>query len=398
MRKILAPLVVLTLGLGLGAFLILSKPQPELVPPEKKITKVMTEKFSPGNFPAVYTNTGIVKSSQRVNLTSTISGTVNFVAKNFLPGNIVKQGEVLVKLSASTLEEKLKISEANLKQAQSNYELELGKQRIAKENVDVVLKATGATPNNQSLMLRQPQLEHAKANLQIAERQVALAKSDLDDTIIKAPFNAMILSKNISISSNVVGKSTVLGDLVDTDQYWIEVLVPDSVIPWLTPKNTQIIAVVYPNDSDTNMSGYVLKAIKALDEASRMARVVVAVDDPLHLNKMNAWKTDNDLTEHPIQLMLNDYVKVKIVGRTMPDVIKMPIDYLHSGNTVWVIANDELQIKNIKIVYKDTDYVYVKSGLLDTDEVITTNIGVPVANMHLERITQGDSSEHEAQD
>lgn len=391
MRKIIAPLVVLTLGIGLGAFLILSKPQPELVPPEKKITKVITEKFSPGNFPAVYTNTGIVKSSQRVNLTSVISGTVTFVAKNFLPGNIVKQGEVLIKLSSSTLEERLKISEANLKQAQANYELELGKQRVAKENVDVVLKATGAKPNNQSLMLRQPQLEQAKANLLIAERQVALAKSDLEDTIITAPFNAMILSKNISISSNVVGKSTVLGDLVDTDQYWIEVLVPDSVVPWLTPKNSQIMADVYPNDSDSKMSGYVLKTIKALDEASRMARVVVAVDDPLHLNQMNAWQTDNDLTEHPIQLMLNDYIKVKIIGRTMPDVIKMPIDYLHSGNTVWVMANNELLIKDVKIVYKDTDYVYIKSGLLATDEVITTNIGVPVANMHLELITQGES-------
>ena len=45
MRKVLAPLIVLILGASIGGFLIVSKPQPVVVKPEKKLIKVATDSF-----------------------------------------------------------------------------------------------------------------------------------------------------------------------------------------------------------------------------------------------------------------------------------------------------------------------------------------------------------------
>jgi multidrug efflux pump subunit AcrA (membrane-fusion protein) len=393
MRKMLAPLIIIIFGISVSLLLVLSKPSPEVVLPEKKITKVYTTSFKEGDYPAIYHNTGVVKSSQNLHLTSAVSGTVSYISEKFIPGHIVQKGEVLVELSDFTLKRKVKISEANLKQAKAAYEVELGKQQVAKQNVEVVFKATGTKPENKSLMLRAPQLEHAKADLAKAQHDLELANSDLEDATIRAPFNAMILSKNVSMSENITAKSSVFGDLVDIDQYWIEILAPDGVIPWLNSREINILAKVYPSNSSESLEGYVLKTIMALDESSRMARVIVAVNDPMQINKVISGDKDRD-HHHPF-LMLNDYVDVTIIGKTIKSVFKMPIDYLRSNNTVWVFSKGKLDIKPVSLIYKDKDFVYIKSGISSEDKIITTNIGIPVNNMHLENLTTREKASNE---
>ena len=387
MRKVLAPLIVLILGASIGGFLIVSKPQPVVVKPEKKLIKVATDSFAPGNYPALYHATGIVKSSQHLNLTSSLNGTVNFISPDFIPGHIVKKGEVLVKLGDGGLKRRLKISEANYNQAQAAYEVELGKQKVAKENMEVVFKATGEKPTKDDLILRKPQLQHALSDLSKAKQVLDTAKADLADSVIKSPFDAMILTKNIAIASNVTSHKTVLGDLVGVDQYWIELLVPDNVVPWITPKEKEITASVTTDYNSTPVNGYVLKTILALNESSRMARVIVAVDDPLQLKKIQSWQDSDGLQEHPVSLMLNDYVNVEVTGRNLTNVVKLPIDYLRSDNTVWLFVNGKLKINPVVILYKDNNFVYIKSGITAIDQVITTNIGMPVNNMHIENIS-----------
>ena len=299
----------------------------------------------------------------------------------------MKKGEVLVKLGVGGLNRRIKISEANYNQAQAAYEVELGKQKVAKENMEVVFKATGEKPTKDDLILRKPQLQHALSDLAKAKHALDAAKADLADSVIKSPFDAMILTKNIAIASNVTSHKTVLGDLVGVDQYWIELLVPDNVVPWITPKEKEITASVTTDYNSTPVNGYVLKTILALNESSRMARVIVAVDDPLQLKKIQSWQDSDGLQEHPVSLMLNDYVNVEITGRNLTNVVKLPIDYLRTDNTVWLFVNGKLKINPVVILYKDNNFVYIKSGITAIDHVITTNIGMPVNNMHIENIS-----------
>ena len=54
---------------------------------------------------------------------------------------------------------------------------------------------------------------------------------------------------------------------------------------------------------------------------------------------------------------------------------------------MWLFVNGKLKINPVVIIYKDNNFVYIKSGITAIDQVITTNIGMPVNNMHIENIS-----------
>ena len=385
MKKIFGSVAILSLSVLFVFFLIATKPEPKVYPPDKLIHKVKTESFKRGSYPATFTSTGKIRSSKHLDLHSSISGTIAAVSGTFIPGYLVSKGDLLITLADSFYANKVKQYEALYEQAKAAYDVEIGKQSIAKEGVAAVYEVTGSKPKNQALMMRVPQLQHAESELKKAKSELDIAKNDLASISIKSPFNAMVLDAYVH-NSSVIDEKTLLGKLVGTDQYWVELSVPGNILPWLAPRNKKIDATVYPNHSNEIMAGYVLKTVMALDDTTRMGRLIIAIDDPLRSKEVELWRNTSAASEHPIVLMLNDFVKVKVDGRIIDDVVKLPINYLRPDNAVWLFVDGKLEIRSVKLVYKDIDSVYVKDGVNANDLVITSDIGIPVEGMHLESI------------
>ena len=103
-----------------------------------------------------------------------------------------------------------------------------------------------------------------------------------------------------------------------------------------------------------------------------MAGVLVAVQDPLGL-----------AGDRP-PLMLDDHVVVDIEGKLFKRVYQLLRELLRDGDTVWVNNDGHLVIREVSVVWKQGDTVYISDGLTPVDDVISTDLPAPVSGMALQ--------------
>ena len=327
------------------------------------LTEVQLKEYIP-NIQA----TGTVIPVDDVIISPLVSGPIVKRSPNFIPGSFVKKGELLLQINPSDYRNQLELERGNLKQQKTNLEIEMGRQEVAEQDLALIGMDT-LSRNQRNLVLRQPQLKAVKANIQSAQANVDQAKLNLSRTSIRAPFDAHILSQNVTIGSQV-SPGDNLGRLVGADYYWVEVNIPVSKLRWLSfpDDETQGSEVILRNTSawsaEAFRKGYLDKRIAALEGQTRLARVLVKVPDPL--NKMSKpGKPD---------LIIGSFVEVNIEGKSVSDVVRLNRDYIRPDNTAWVMKDGKLEIRDLVIELTDAKYAYVKEGLNDGDQVVITNL------------------------
>ncbi|MDZ7690353.1 MAG: HlyD family efflux transporter periplasmic adaptor subunit [Balneolaceae bacterium] len=159
----------------------------------------------------------------------------------------------------------------------------MGRQDVALKDYQLVEDTLSA--ENRALVLREPQLESARASVQSVRAAVEQAEVELERTTIKAPFSAHILSRNVNVGSQV-SPGNNLGRLVGLDEYWVEATVPQSHLQWLSfPQDgEQGSEVTVRNrtawNPDEHRTGQLFKLVGSLEGQTRMARVLVSVAGP----------------------------------------------------------------------------------------------------------------------
>jgi hypothetical protein len=116
-----------------------------------------------------------------------------------------------------------------------------------------------------------------------------------------------------------------------------------------------------------------MKLTGTLDEASRLATILVSVADPL---------SQNETTQGP-PLILGDYARVVLEGKALEDVVRVPLSWVRDGEIVWVNENGSLAFRPVEIVYQDRENAYIGKGLSPDDAVVTSDITVPVKGMKI---------------
>jgi hypothetical protein len=127
--------------------------------------------------------------------------------------------------------------------------------------------------------------------------------------------------------------------------------------------------------SGTYRDGAVIRLLGQIEEQGRLAQVLVSVKDPLAL--------DSDASDVP-PVLVGSYVRVEIEGKTLPNVFAIKRDYLHDGENVWIMdENNRLKILPVVIVFRDKERVFLSNGLRAGDRIVTTDISAPVDGMLL---------------
>ncbi|MFH5831589.1 efflux RND transporter periplasmic adaptor subunit [Halalkalibaculum sp. DA3122] len=328
---------------------------------------------------------GTVMPSQDITLSPRVSGQVMERSPNFTPGGYVEKGETLLQLDPSDYENTLQQRESDLSQAMSDLKIEMGRQNVAQQ--DYQLLSDTLSEENRELVLREPQLEAARSEVQSARAAVQQAELDLERTTIKAPFDAHILSRNVNVGSQVAPGDN-LGRLVGLDTYWVEATVPLSQLRWLS----------FPSDRDQGSEvriinrtawdegeyrlGHLFRLVGSLENKTRMARVLITVRDP------QSYQTGN--TGLP-RLIIGSFVESNIKADAIANVFRLNRDYLRQNDTVWVMEDGELSIRDVDIVFRDAEYAYIRGGLNEQDQVVTTNLSTVTDGAPLRLQGSGDS-------
>ena len=378
---------------------------------------------------------GTVQAAQETEIRARVVGQVEKLGENSDTGSVVKKGELLIQLDPAMYKNTLNSKKSALAKAEADYALEIGQQKVARaeaeqlKNISVsmgamgieeIMENTSSTDMSglaglagiggsniqiSSLTLRAPHLAQAKAAVDAAKAEVKLAQLNVDYTSIKAPYNALVTTRNISIGSQASTSDKLLV-LVGTDEYRIEAAIALDKLEALDLKNSMGTKARIISGAGLVREGVVLRTIASLDPSTRMGRLLISVPDPL------------GLTSDEPSLILGDQTRIELIAGTLDKVVVLPRASLHSGDVVWVavpkkntellannstkptqnnsakksdkdfsknINNNEytLDIRSVIVTWKDTQTAYISSGIKEGELIITSPISSPIQGLNV---------------
>jgi RND family efflux transporter MFP subunit len=376
LTRILIPALI-TIGGIVTAFVFLStKPEPETAPPVRTARLVETIILSPVSHRIEIEAMGLVKAKSSIQLKPRISGQIAEVSATLIPGQTFKKGELTYRIDPTDYELALLSQQANYQQAEATYLIEKGQQAIAKADYEMTGQTlTGA---GLDLVLRKPQLMQAEAIASNAKAQLKVAELNLGRTKITAPFDGLILEKSESVGS-IVNNSTTLATLADCTEFWIELAIPVRDTRWIGAEASEPPKVMVYDEvawgKGVYREGKLVSLSNHVNEDSKMATVTVSIDDPLALRPENQGKP---------KLILGAFIRAKIEGKELDNVLVLNRDYLRLDNTVWTLDRENrLKFRDVEVIYSGPDTVVIQGEFAPDTKIVTSNLSVPVEGMLL---------------
>jgi RND family efflux transporter MFP subunit len=335
-----------------------------------------------GRFTPVFTALGTVRPDQDVDLQPQVQGRVRTVDEAFVPGRIVAEGATLVRLDPADLRNQLAQRRSALAQAEADLALEKGRQAVARAERDQI--DGPVSPDQEALILREPQLRSTRARLEAAEAAVRQAELDLSRTVIEAPFDAMVITRAASPGAQV-GPGVSLGRLVGTRRFWVELTLPVARLRHLALDDGQGAGTpvrlrdrgAFPEG--VHREGVLHSVVRQVDDRTRLARLLVAVDDPLAL--------DSGTSGPP--LTAGAFVEAHVDGAPLEGVVRLERAHLRKGDTVWTLEDGALRIRQVDVVVEDASYAYIRDGLDADARVVTTDLATVSEGAPL-RLAEGE--------
>ncbi len=379
----------LIVGLGAGALALIftTEPSAERAAATKE-TAMLVEVTEPaaGSFTPEIVATGTVRPAREIVLRSRVSGRVVEHAPGLVPGGRVAEGERLIQLDDADHRSALAQRRAELAQAKADLRVEQGRKRLARKEYELLDERLSEA--DESLVLREPQIDSARAQVDIRRTRVERARRELQRTRISAPFDALVLAREVTLGSEVAA-GDALARLVATDRYWVETTVPLDKLRWLAFPDDEGDAgapVTVRNRSawprGVTRQGHLSQYVGRVDDATRMARVLVTVDDPLAEGKP---------ADVP-PLTLGTLVQTRIQGRSVRDVVRLERDHVRAADTVWVMRDGALDIREVEIAMRDDRYAYIRRGLAPGEVVVTSSLATIEEGAAL-RVDETDEAE-----
>ena len=389
LRRIVTPIAVLVVAVGIGSALVLNRPEAKQQPRQPPVLLVDT--LTATRVPTTFTVTtqGEVAPRTETTLISEVSGQIIEVSSSFVSGGFFHAGELLVRIDPRIYDARVKRARANVasartqvatENAMAGYALE-DWQRLqelqADEDWQQEHAGHGHTRDAPSdLVLRKPQLAAALAQLESAQAELVEAEGDLERTSIRAPYSGMVREKLADVGQYVrVGDR--LAGVFAVDYAEVRLPLTQADLQFLdlprttgaTPVPVTLTARVA--GADQRWDGAVTRTEGIFDNRTRVLYAVAQVQDP--------YGIDN---ARPEPLRIGTFVNAEVQGRNAGALFAVPRHALYKGTTVWLVDEDNrLQAAEIGIVRADTDYVYVDGGLEAGDRICITPMEQPLPGM-----------------
>jgi len=252
-----------------------------------------------GGSPAVLDASGYVTARRQATVSSKITGKVVQVLVE--EGMAVDEGQVLARLDDTTVRAALRLAQANLEAArravaetqvrlkQAGLDLERAETLFGKK-VSAQADLDAARTERQALEARLA-LEHQQ--VEVARRELESRQVAVDDTVIRAPFAGVAVSKDAQpgemispVSAGGGFTRTGICTLVDMSSLEIEVDVGESYIQRVRPD--QPIEATLDAYPEWRIPGRVITIVPAADREKATVRVRIGFDqlDPRILPDM----------------------------------------------------------------------------------------------------------------
>lgn len=384
LQKIVLPVAILGVGLGVGRGLMALAPEAERRPSEPPPRVVEVMPLEPTTTAVRIHGTGTVEAAQVVDVVPEVSGRIVWRAEKLMPGGRFVAGEALARVEKREYALAVDEERARVRSAELELELEKGRGEVAAREWQL-LKGDDAGTNN-ALALRTSQLETAQVSLEAARSGLARAQLNLERTVLRAPFNATVVTESIDVGQRV-GPNGSVAKLLGTDAFWVRVGVRvedlrSIDVPGFNGERASLVTVTQrlTDGSALRRQGRVLRLVENLDAQTRRAQLLVSIPEPLRPG------------DDGLPLLPGAYVEVEIEGRTIEGVASVPAAAVYEGRTVWVVENGLLQRRAVDVKFSSGDQAFIIGDFSGGLPVVTTRLSTPVTGMPVVAETQVTAS------
>lgn len=381
---ILSPVAVLSLGVGAALWLASLRqapprqPQPALGP----VVEVMT--VQPTDLNVEVAGHGEVAAKRVVNVMPQVGGIITRAHPSLAAGGFVQAGELLVEIDRRDYQLAVARAEAAVARAQTTVDRERAEAEVARGEWYALHPDTDPPSG---LVLREPQIRQAEAELVAAKADLATAELALERTRILAPFDAVVAEEQVDLGQ-FVPAGQMIARLYGTDAVEIRVPLRDDELAWFdVPRQADAPGPAADVRADfageeSHWPGRVTRMEADVDPRSRMVRVVIEVRDPF-----------NPPADRP-PLLPGTFVEVSIDGRTLRDAIAIPRYALRDGDVVWVAAEEELRIRRADVLRRDRRYAYLRGGIAAGEALVLTPLSAVTHGMKIrpQPVAEGEAA------
>ena len=378
-RRWLLPLIIIATGSAVTTAMIVFRPQPPSTPTAERVVPVATMTVTSIDMNINVSSQGTVQPRTQTSIVAEVSGRVIAISDKLVSGGFFSEGEVMLNIDRADYEVAVDQARANLLTAQA----QLAQQQAQADQAGREWDLSGRPRENAPVLaLRTPFLREAEARVLYSESELRRAQRQLDRTIVRAPYDALVREKSADIGQ-YLSTGAQIAEVFATDYAEIRLPLSDNDMTWLTlPKPGQLA----PTDATTvtlhtsvagkrhHWQADIVRTEGIVDSNSRMHYTVARVDDPYGLQNPNGQ----------LPLPAGTFVNADIEGNRVTGVFDIPLEALRNGNQVLVMDQElRLRQRQVNVIRSDADRVYVNEGLNDNDRVIVSPVPIPIEGMRV---------------
>lgn len=350
--KVLLPVVILVVGFGGMTAIKASGEEDEDNKPVDTRPTVKVETAVAEDYQVQITSYGEVKPLETTMVSAQVSGEVLTWHPNFVPGGLVLRGDTLFTIELDTYEAALLQAEADLSLAKANLIEEQARANVAER------EAKGSKVSD--LYLRKPQMLSAQASVKSAQARLKIAQRDLDNCAIKAPYDALVVSRNLGVGQ-FVNQGAQVGELYNIESAEIAFPIAGFDREFLPNDIVQQKASISTKGfNPITREGRISRDLGIIDQSTRMSQLVVRIEDPYSLKSSTP------------PLKFGHYVEVTFAGKTLNQVYRLPQE-LVNNRIIWLLDDEQqMQPQQVEILREEGAYFLISEGLQNQDTLVTT--------------------------
>lgn len=354
-------------GAGGGAWYWLHRERPI------EVEVVAVSERAAGTQASVLNASGYVTARRRATVSSKVTGKV--IEVNVEEGMAVREGQVLARLDDSSLQAAMVLARAQLaasRQAIPEIEVRLAEARVNRGRQQQLMKDGLTTPSAidqaeaevNSLVAR---ISSLREQINVAQSQVALQQTAIDDMVIRAPFSGIALSKDAQPGEMVSPVSagggftrTGISTIVDMRSLEIEVDVNESYINRVSAG--QPVTAVLDAYPDFQIPAKVIAVVPTADrqKATVLVRIGFNALDPRILPDMGVKVT----------FLREADAAAPVAQQAVTLVPKGAVKADGATSFVFLVTQDTVVRRAIKTGGTDGDRLEVTAGLKGGDRVV----------------------------
>jgi RND family efflux transporter MFP subunit len=310
-----------------------------------KVFKVARQRISEKLF-----YTGTIEAWQKIDITPDVGGKIDRITVD--EGNRVARGQVLAELDTRAIRLQLEQAEAALAVAQANF----NNATTNRERMERLYQEKAVSEQQ----YEQVKLgyDSAKAQLDQAQAAVNLAKHSLDVSIMKAPFDGIIASKNAEVGEVInpmmgafsPGSGGGVLTLVDFSRIKIRVEISGADIPLVRKGQEAILRV--PTIPGREFRGTVHVVNLAADPQTKKFGIEVSMDNP------------------GLVLRPGTFGEIVLEVQTHENALVVPQKAILENSHLFIVQDGKALRRDVTLGLQNSTLVEVLSGVEEGEQVI----------------------------